>query len=90
MRPGVARFRASLAERRNGADHPATRAAIGRAEFHNGTLPTLDAGYFAFVAWQRESGEAGYRNRGIRKHFARLARELQRLASQATRIHHLT
>ena len=45
-----------------GPDHPATLAAWGRVQFHEGNQPEEHVNVAA-VAWYRESGILGFRNR---------------------------
>ncbi len=61
---GIAAHRYRTAERELGADHPATRAALGRLNFYRGMVPQRGSTSIESIAWHRESGAApGWLNR---------------------------
>jgi hypothetical protein len=61
---GIAAYRYHIAIEDFGADHPATRAALGRLLFYQQSIPQLDSVTPEAIAWRRESGAApGFCNR---------------------------
>lgn len=69
--PGLWNSRRLLAVKRFGADHPATRAALGRQLETRGSVPQRGLTTPEAIAWHRASGaDYGYMNRSHRRALA--------------------